>query len=201
MLSFLLERLYNPDEWLFWLINERLTAPPLDVFFSYITDAAYYNQPLIIGAVVLLIFSRKKGVAVILLATISVILDEWAGSKLLKNLIARQRPCQVLDEFNMLIGCSKTFSFPSGHATNSFSIAIIMIRFYRWYAAPVLAFAALVAYSRVYVGVHYPSDVVAGALLGSAMSFALYYAAGKVLELIWRPKKLFAQNARDQNWP
>lgn len=186
MLSFSLEQLQALDEGLFWLINSRLKAAPLDVFFRYITDAANYTWPLILGAAALLVLGRKKGLAVVFLAALALALDEWIGGKLLKTLIARERPCQVLTEFNAIIGCSKSHSFPSGHAANSFSIAFVMIKFYGWYSAPVLAMAGLIAYSRVYAGVHYPSDVAAGALLGSLIALALYFAASKALRLIRR---------------
>lgn len=108
------------------------------------------------------------------LTVLSFLLADWASHEL-KHVITRVRPCHVLDEVRLLVGCSRSGSMPSGHAANSFAYAtalFVLTRDYvslRWRLFPVLL-ALLVCYSRVYVGVHYPGDVLAGALLGSAIA-------------------------------
>lgn len=181
MWIFLLEQLKALDKLILWVINAKLKAGPLDVFFCYITNSAHYQLPMIFGSVLLLFFSKRKGLAVILLATLAVALDGLIGSQVMKHLIARPRPCRVLVGINEIAGCSRTFSFPSGHASMSFSIAFVMIKFYRWQAIPILILAGLVAYSRIYAGVHYPSDVAAGLLLGTVIAMLLYFGARKSL--------------------
>jgi undecaprenyl-diphosphatase len=96
-------------------------------------------------------------------------------SNFLKDIIARPRPCRTLEGVRLLVPCLRSFSMPSGHATDSFAYAVSLVilarnaisRFWRIY---LLMLAASIAVSRVYVGVHYPSDIAAGAVLGSGMA-------------------------------
>jgi undecaprenyl-diphosphatase len=94
------------------------------------------------------------------------------------------RPCNVLDNVHLLINCTKSFSFPSSHATNIFTGMIIFSFVYPKLRIGLLAVAALVAYSRVYVGVHYPLDIVAGTALGVACAtiiIIIYKVVSRVL--------------------
>jgi undecaprenyl-diphosphatase len=113
---------------------------------------------------------RTRAVTSRLLAAIAV---QAALVVLLKHLCARVRPCHALAWCAPLAGTAPVdFSFPSGHAAGVFAFAaFVALRWPRW-GAPALAFAALVAASRVVLGVHYPSDVLAGALLGAAVGAA-----------------------------
>jgi membrane-associated phospholipid phosphatase len=87
---------------------------------------------------------------------------------LLKPLVGRIRPCNALlpDQVRLLVRCSKAFSFPSAHAANSFAMATVIAWRFPRIAALGFAVAFVVAYSRVYVGVHYPLDAIGGAVVG-----------------------------------
>ena len=100
----------------------------------------------------------------------------------LKHAIGRPRPCDVIEGVRLLVPCPTSPSMPSGHAFSSFAFAAPLFYLTRKYiriAARIypLALAALIAYSRPYVGVHYPSDIAVGALLGAliAMAFSVLY--------------------------
>ncbi len=99
---------------------------------------------------------------------VAVALSDQITCSVLKPLVARVRPSNALPEgaFRLLVGKSSAFSFPSAHAANSAAVATVVS--WRWprFAALAFALAALIAYSRVYVGLHYPGDVVGGAVLG-----------------------------------
>jgi undecaprenyl-diphosphatase len=84
----------------------------------------------------------------------------------LKNLIRRDRPCDRFDHFSAHIKPSDRFSFPSGHAAAAFTFAAVMVAYYPSLLGPLYAVAALIGASRVLLGVHFPTDILAGALLG-----------------------------------
>lgn len=92
------------------------------------------------------------------------------ASGALKDLVGRVRPPLAHDSFTALVTLPADPSFPSGHATSAFAAAGVVAAMHPRLRAPVLALAALVALSRVYLGVHYPTDVLAGALLGLAIA-------------------------------
>ena len=90
----------------------------------------------------------------------------------LKNWAARVRPYEAVAGLTALIPHPRDFSFPSGHTTASFACALVLARYLpRRYGVPALVLAALIAFSRLYVGVHYPTDILGGILIAAAGSF------------------------------
>jgi len=156
----------------FHAIN-RAASPVLDVLMPFITDKANFYGVIIFAVAVILIKERKKGAQGLLLLIMAVLLSDFIAN-ILKHAVGRLRPCNALDGVRLLAGCSKSLSFPSGHATTIFAAMVFLSVRYRRYAPVFMAMAAAVAYSRVYTGVHYPLDTVGGALLGT--SVALVFA-------------------------
>lgn len=112
-----------------------------------------------------------------LLTLLAVAVADLAATGL-KLLTDRPRPYVAHPEQEPLARATLELSLPSGHAATSFAAAVVLSRFLpRWAVVPAFALAALVASSRVYVGVHYPTDVLLGALLGAAVGFAVLSAA------------------------
>lgn len=111
---------------------------------------------------------RKTGYAVL----IALVLDVLCCNVILKPLIARIRPCDVNTVMQLLISCPSDFSFPSGHTAASFAAAsaLFFSRKKIWIPAAVLA--ASIAFSRLYLYVHYPTDVLAGVMIGILAGFA-----------------------------
>jgi undecaprenyl-diphosphatase len=151
------------DASLFLLINHGLQNNDLDTVMLFITNKAYL---LYIAIVVLLFFKDwRKGLLVFSLAAVGFFTADGIGN-ILKHLFARPRPCHELQGVRLLGDCLKSFSFPSGHAATSFAMASIIGHHFRRAAIPAFLLAVLVAFSRIYVGVHYPTDVICGAILG-----------------------------------
>ena len=114
--------------------------------------------------------TRKTGYA----AALSLIFGAIVTNLLLKNIVARPRPFAEIEALIPMITKPKDFSFPSGHTTASFAVALVMLRMLpKKFGIPAVVLAALVAFSRLYLGVHYPTDVLTGfviALVGSMLS-------------------------------
>ncbi|UOO81936.1 phosphatase PAP2 family protein [Uruburuella testudinis] len=98
--------------------------------------------------------------------------------RLLKNSIRRSRPCHGICDIDALIEPSDKFSFPSGHTAAAFVFAALVAAFYPLFAPFAYTMAVLIGLSRVILGVHYPSDIAAGALLGTLCGLAAVLLAG-----------------------
>lgn len=94
---------------------------------------------------------------------------------MLKKAFKRQRPCDLISNLNARVTPSDKFSLPSGHTTAAFLMASLLAYFYPQFTAIVYLWASTVGLSRVLLGVHYPSDIVAGALLGLTIAFFSIY--------------------------
>jgi len=154
------------DQQVFYFINQTLANPVLDRFFIIITDVKSWY----IAYLILLGISYTKGGRIGKLAvggTILLILatDQFSSS-LLKNWIERIRPCNELPDVRTILGCTGSFSFPSSHAVNNFAAAVFFYRLFPRLKPVLLITASLVALSRPYLGIHYPSDIIGGALIG-----------------------------------
>ena len=134
-----------------------------------------------ISVVLLLWFKRMRGFALLLATGLAVGLSDFLGA-MTKELVARDRPCHVLSALREIASCSNSFSFPSNHAINSFTAATLIGLSYKKTAYALYTLAILIGYSRVYLGVHYPSDVLSGALCGILIGYLGYkYLYSKML--------------------
>jgi undecaprenyl-diphosphatase len=184
----MLDSLLALDRSLFLLLNHTLAAAVLDPFFTVITDGRSWILPGILAALVFLKAEKKRALVVLLLAAAAVALTDPACARILKPLFHRLRPCNpdaLVEGGRFLLGFKSSFSFPSSHAMNMFGQAALFSFFYRRFTAWFFLFAALIGYSRIYVGVHWPLDVLGGAVLGTAGG-ALVYGAYRLALLIKR---------------
>ena len=155
------------DTQLFILVNQVWINPFFDWLMPLITDFDNTRIPLIVLLLVILAKSRIETRLGILFAILAVVAADQVSSSWLKDLFERVRPFHVVEGTRKLIG-AHGWSFPSSHAANCFAAGTFLaVRFRKF--RPILLLAFAIAYSRVYVGVHYPLDVTAGALLGAAI--------------------------------
>lgn len=122
---------------------------------------------------------RKWGIAMLC----ALLLTTLLGEGLLKHLIARPRPFMHYPDLALLIPPPSTYSFPSGHSAASFAAAVVLFRCRRSFGIPALILAALIAFSRLFLFVHYPTDVLAGILLGTAVGLLTCYLFRKFWQL------------------
>ena len=106
------------------------------------------------------------------------------GNVLLKNLIARKRPCWINDTVNMLISIPQDYSFPSGHTLSSFIAATIIMHHDKRMGIAAYVLASMIAFSRLYLYVHFPSDVLAGVLIGIIIGTVSNVSSDKIFSSV-----------------
>ena len=167
MLDFIL----SIDKSLFELINSQWTAPWADRFFPAITDLhkTVFFKTVMVPLVLLIFMWRrgiKKGLMIFIFCLLGVLVSDGVGNWAFKKTVQRPRPAETQGLHVEVRAPFGGYSFVSNHSTNMFAFASFVAFIFPAAAAPMFAIATTVAYSRVYNGVHFPTDVICGALLG-----------------------------------
>lgn len=146
-------------------IQEHIRNTLCDVFFKSITHLGDAGIFWILLTIVLLCFkqTRKAGIY----SACGLILSLIVNNLILKNLVGRVRPYELVEGLNCIVGPAHDASFPSGHTGASFASAVsIYKQIPKKFAIFFIVLASLIAFSRLYVGIHYPTDVLGGLVTG-----------------------------------
>ena len=174
------------DVQLFRFVNTDLANPICDVLMPLISGNSVsfpiFYAALTAGAIVLAIKNPARAFLFLLMLAVAIAVSDGLVSNTLKHAVGRDRPFVTLPDVRCLAGRGGSGSMPSSHAANWFAAAMVALVYYRRSAWFMLPAAALVAFSRVYNGVHYPADVLAGALLGAGSAGATLW----LLQSAWR---------------
>jgi undecaprenyl-diphosphatase len=184
----MIDWLVNLDTQLFLFFNNALANSVFDRIMPIITNDWVLRVVFLIIVVLLLIFGKKQGRVVALLCIVTLALSDQVTSHLIKPLVGRVRPCHVVGDVHLLVACSQGLSFPSSHAANSFAIAVLISLSYRRQIWLYLTIAAIISYSRIAVGVHYPFDALAGAIVGVFCAAAVFAANRHVSAWFYKRK-------------
>ncbi|EEI89820.1 PAP2 family protein [Sphingobacterium spiritivorum ATCC 33300] len=169
----MIQQLIEIDQAIFLAINQGLSNPFFDWLLPILRNP-YTWAPLYLFLVIFFIKTYgKMGVLIVVFTLANFGISDAVSSHLIKKTVKRVRPCNDIEfkeEVNIRVRCGSGFSFTSSHATNHFAMAFFWIVLFRrkwkhtlWLA---ITWATLISVSQIYVGVHYPFDVLCGALLG-----------------------------------
>jgi undecaprenyl-diphosphatase len=172
----------------FRLMNGAAINPVFDTIMPFATDFEKWRVAVILIWCALVIFGKTRGRwAALMLIPIIAASDQLSAS-VMKPIFRHMRPCELIGNVHLWLGAEgwittpaevarsykNSFAFPSSHATNITASMLFLGLVYRRWLAPLLAVALLVSYSRIYTGVHWPSDVLAGMLVGAAIAAIAY---------------------------
>ncbi len=177
----MLETLLQWDAAVFQLINVRLGNPFFDALLPWFREKWFWMPVYVFIAAFLVLNFKRRGWIILLGFVFAAGLSDFTSSTLIKKNVQRIRPCNdlaMMARIQPRVPCGSGYSFTSSHAANHFAAAVFMIGLFggriRWLRPIALSWAGLIAFSQVYVGVHYPGDVLFGAALGSLIGWWTY---------------------------
>ena len=187
----MLDTLIAIDTWAFLKLNAGAANPVFDAIMPIVTNIKYWRWPILIYLISLAVAGGGKGRSAVLVALVLFTVTDQLSSHVLKDWIGRLRPCHVVEGVRLLGGCGGSKSMPSGHAVNTMAAAIFFgLTFRRWF--PLLLFLSiLVSYSRIYLGIHYPADMLAGWLLGGGIAYGVLWVQRRYLQKYLERWRLF----------
>lgn len=160
-------------EFSFLYFLQELHNPVLDKIMVFITSIG--NGGLIwIGLAVFMIFFKKYRKCAISIG-ISLLLMELIGNVILKEWIMRDRPCWIDPAVELLVKAPSGYSFPSGHTFSSFASAITVFLNHKKEGIAAIVLASLIAFSRMYIFVHFPTDILGGMVFGTGVAVLVYF--------------------------
>jgi len=165
------------DQKLFLFLNS-INSPFYDQVMYTLTGKLIWI-PLYLSIIIFLAYKYKRKFLILLIFIIVAAILADQTSVIIKNLTQRLRPChepELKGLIHLINGeCGGMYSFVSSHASNSFDVALISLLLIkkRWYSISIIIWALVVGYTRIYLGVHYPGDVICGSLLGAFIGWSM----------------------------
>ncbi len=159
------------DVAVFRAIHHGMRHPWLDPIMAWLTDPGPLKVPLLLLIALLFLLRGRRGAIGLLVLSLTIGAGDQLSSHVLKPLFKRPRPAVTLRDTLPLFGVRNSKSFPSTHATNFFAAAPVVSAVFPHVTVFAYVYAAAVCFSRIYVGDHYPFDVLGGAALGLTLGF------------------------------
>jgi 4-amino-4-deoxy-L-arabinose transferase-like glycosyltransferase/membrane-associated phospholipid phosphatase len=182
--------LQSIDVSLFRFINASLNNSFFDKLMPFLSDSPLFACLFFAGTVFLVCKGGTRGRVCVLMLGLSLVLGNWLVCDTMKNAVGRLRPFLTLPDTIVRVGKGGSFSMPSSHAANWFCLTMVLLIYYRRTIWAMLPLALLVCFSRIYNGVHYPSDVLVGAALGAGYSAAIIWLCDALWQFLgprWFP--------------
>ncbi|MBU2491477.1 MAG: phosphatase PAP2 family protein [Bacteroidetes bacterium] len=188
---------YSIDLTIFYFINHTIANPVFDKFFGFITDVKHWYLLYIVLLCIAFFKGGRIGKIAVIGSIFLIVFSDQFSSNLVKNLVERIRPCNALPDARTILGCTGSYSFPSSHSLNNFAIAVFFYRLFPKLKWTLLITAGLVAFSRPYLGLHYPSDIIFGGIIGAAIGYIFSLGAIKMNEFLDNRKSSLINNSEN----
>ena len=172
----------NTDASIFYFLNLKLQNSFFDFLMPLVTESPNWRIPILLILLAVGIFDKKRRWWLYLSLIIVIGIGEPLVNMVLKPLIGRPRPCITLSGVHLLVGCSHSGSFPSSHACNITATMLVWAYFYRKLKYFCYFMVILISFSRIYVGVHYPWDVLGGMILGTVIAVFTIFVLKKIFK-------------------
>ena len=175
----------NIDRALLEFFNTTLANSLFDSIMPVITSIDFWRWPIVLALLGIAVFGGRYGLVSVVLGLVLLTVTDQVSSSILKDFFGRVRPCH--DEhlaIRVLTTCGNSKAFPSSHAVNTMAAALFFGYRYRKILIELVGLSLLVSYSRVYIGIHYPGDLLAGWIFGAVCVLALL-AAYRPLKRRW----------------
>lgn len=160
----ILKRINKFDNYILFNIEKYMQNEYLDRLMPIVTSMGNGGLIWITIAGVLMLDKSYKAIGNVVILTL--IISTIIGEGIVKHLVRRVRPCNYQSTINLLIAKPMSYSFPSGHTVSSFAVAEILSIYFSQYKLIFIGVALLIAFSRLYLYVHYPSDIISGIIIG-----------------------------------
>ncbi len=168
-----MEIIQNIDWSIMYWVQDFFKCTFMDFIMPFITDLCEDGIFWIICGVVMVFFKKYRRYGIFLL--LAMLLGSLIGNEIIKPLVARPRPCWLDTTVPMVIDVPKSFSFPSGHTLTSAVAATVITASNRKLGYIAIPLATLIAFSRIYLFVHFPSDILMGALIGTGVGLFVVF--------------------------
>ena len=159
-------------------IQENMRSELMDSLMVAISFLGNAGWIWIVIAVIMLAWKSHRACGTRM--AIGLISSLLIGNLFLKHVVARPRPCWINDAVQLLVTSPNDYSFPSGHTLASFISATILFQYNRGWGTVAYILAIIIAFSRLYLYVHFPTDVLVGAILGIAIGIIVYKAVDNI---------------------
>ena len=170
----MLDQLINIDKMIFYFFNKVIANRFFDFLMPIITNENIWAIPIICGLLYLILKDGRRAQITVIILIVSCGLADYSSASILKPFFERLRPSHaMLDGIRILMGKGGKYGFVSSHAANIFAAAVVLSYFYPRRKRIFFSIASMVAFSRVYIGVHYPGDIIFGGLLGYGLAWTV----------------------------
>ena len=173
----MLETLLNLDGGFLLLLQESVRNPLLNSIMIFVTSLGNGGMIWIVATLLLMIPKKTRKVGI--MSAVALLGSLIINNNIIKNIVQRPRPFVKFTDLQIIIPTPSEYSFPSGHTASSFAAASVFYRHLpKQLGIPSVVLTGIIGFSRLYVGVHYPTDVIAGVIMGILLSYMAEFLVG-----------------------